>query len=119
MSTLTSMTGAVGGGRDVATEHSPTKQTPTKPRPCCGRHQKHCTCQPPKGMKHMQLTLLAKQFTETTLCSDGKLPTATLMLQMPLGTRNFATEQTDGSLEEQTPPPQDKHRMANFPRQLN
>ena len=38
---------------------------------------------------------------------------------MPLGTCNFATEQADGLVDKQTPPPQDKHRMTNFPQQLN
>jgi hypothetical protein len=56
------------------------------------------TCQPPKGKKQMQLTSLANRFTETALCSDDKLSTAALMLQMPLGTCSFATEQADGSV---------------------
>ena len=56
------------------------------------------TCQPPKCNAQMQLTLIANWFTETTMCYDDKLSTTALMLQMPLGTCSFATEQTDGSV---------------------
>ena len=50
--------------KDVATRHRQRK-----PRPCCGRHYKNCSCQPPKGMRTMELTALAKRFAETALCS--------------------------------------------------
>ena len=52
---------------DVAAEHVSSK----KPRPCCGRHQSNCSCEPPKGMKKMQMTALAKRFAETALCTVG------------------------------------------------
>ena len=42
---------------------------PRKARPCCGRQQRNCSCQPPKGMKKKQLTALAKRFAEAALCT--------------------------------------------------
>ena len=53
----------------VASESSPGKQTPKKPRPCCGHLKENCTCKPPSGMKEEQLTSLANRFAETALCS--------------------------------------------------
>ena len=50
--------------KDVAAERQQRKA-----RPCCGRYHKNCSCQPPKGMKKMQLTALAKRFAETALCT--------------------------------------------------
>ncbi len=55
--------------KDVATEHAQATPTSKKPRPCCGRYQQNCSCQPPKGMKKMHLTALAKRFAETELFS--------------------------------------------------
>jgi hypothetical protein len=44
--------------------------------------------------------LLSPQVTATTAkqTKNGKLTAAALMLQMPLGTCSFATEQADGSV---------------------
>ena len=55
--------------KDVATKPAQAKTTSKKPRPCCGRHQKNCPCQPPKGMKKMHLTALAKRYAKTALFS--------------------------------------------------
>jgi hypothetical protein len=55
--------------KDVATEHAKATPILKKLRPCCGRHQQNCSCQPPKRMKKMHLTALAKRFAETELFS--------------------------------------------------
>ena len=51
------------------THRAPHISWARKPRPCCGRQSDNCSCQPPKGMKKMQLTALAKRFAETALCT--------------------------------------------------
>ena len=51
------------------THRAPHRSWARKLRPCCGRMHKNCSCQPPKGMKKMQLTALAKRFAGTALCT--------------------------------------------------